>query len=275
MTAQHVSDLASAKSTAENAKSDIDTLKTDNSDDHEAIRKEAADALAEAKQQMLDDKPWFRDYWNTLCGQIITYQDKSYGGYDAATDTYTLNGLTLTEAEARRIALFADKSFINSDTVNNFTGNFERTVLPILIMGKSAVGRSMNSAFAYDSKKEACTFRQGTNGYRCVSDIRLCFAANTALKSIEGLRLASGALTQQAFWQCYALQTLQIYNLDSDLDLGDCPELTTDSVAFIITWSAATQARTLTLHHAVYEQLTQVQIAEAAEKNISIAEAAE
>lgn len=221
------------------------------------------------------DKIWFRNYWNMLCGQVLTSQDKSFGGYDAATDTYTLNGLTLTEAEARRIAVIADKSIINSDTVNNFAGHFERTVLPILIMGKSAVGRSMNSAFAYDSKKEVITFRQGGNGYRCVSDIRLCFAGNTALTRIEGLRLASGALTSQAFWHCYALETLQIYNLDSDIDLSDCPELTMDSVAFIITWSAATQARTLTLHSDVYAQLTPVQIANAVAKNISIAEAAE
>lgn len=221
------------------------------------------------------DKAWFRGYWNMLCGAILTFQDKSYGGYNYATDTYTLNGLTLTEDEARRIAVYADKSVINSDTANHFVGHGERTVLPILIMAKSGVGRSMKSAFAYDAKKEALTFRHGVNDAHCVSDLRETFAGNTALKSIEGLRLAHGAPTAYAFWHCYALQTLQLYNLDSDLDLGDCSELTMDSVTFILTWSAATATRTLTLHHDVYEQLTQIQIAEALEKNISIAEAAE
>ncbi len=221
------------------------------------------------------DKIWFRDYWTMLCGQILTGQDKSYGGYDAASDTYTLNGLTLTEAEARRIAVYADKSVINGDTAYHFAGHGERTVLPILIMAKSGVGRSMQGAFAYNSKKVSLSFRRGTNDYCCASDLRETFAGCTALKSIEGLRLAHGAQTGYAFWHCYALQTLQLYNLDSDLDLGDCSELSTDSVAFIVTWSAATATRTLTLHHDVYSQLTPIQIAEAAQKNISIAEAAE
>ena len=220
------------------------------------------------------DKAWFRDYWNMLCGQILTAQDKTYGGYDYASDTYTLNGLTLTEAEARRIALYADKSIINSDTDSRFSGNAERTVLPILIMGR-ATGRSMQRAFGYDSKKEVLTFRHGVNDMRCVSDIREAFAGNTALKSIDGLRLAHGAQTGYAFWHCYALKTLQLYNLDSDLDLGDCSELTTDSVVFIVKWSDTTASRTLTLHHKVYSQLTPKQINEAREHNISIAEAAE
>ena len=71
------------------------------------------------------------------------------------------------------------------------------------------------------------------------------------------------------------METLLLYNLDSDLDLGDCAELSLDSVTFILTWSAATATRTLTLHHDVYSQLTPVQIADALNKNISIAEAAE
>ncbi len=221
------------------------------------------------------DKAWFRGYWNMLCGQILTFQDKPYGGYDYATDTYTLNGLTLTEAEARRIAVYADKSVINVDTNSHFAGHGERTVLPILIMARSGVGRSMKSAFAYDAKKEALTFRHGVNDAHCVSDLRETFAGCTALKSIEGLRLAHGAQTGYAFWHCYALETLQLYNLDSDLDLGDCSELSLDSVTFILTWSDATATRTLTLHHDVYSQLTPLQIADALNKNISIAEAAE
>lgn len=217
---------------------------------------------------------WFRDYWNMLCGPILTAQDKSYGGYDYATDTYTLNGLTLTEAEARRIALYADKSIINSDTDSRFSGNTERTVLPILIIGR-ATGRSMQRAFGYDAKKEAITFRHGQNDTRCVSDISEAFAGNTSLKSIDGLRLAHGAQTDYAFWHCYALETLQLYNLDSDLNLGDCSALTIDSIMFILARSAATTKRTLTLHHNVYSLLTPGQIAEALNKNISIAEAAE
>lgn len=234
------------------------------------------DAATGKLAKLINDRSqtWFRDYWNMLCGQILTAQDKSYGGYDYATDTYTLNGLTLTEAEARRIALYADKSIINSDTDSRFSGNAERTVLPILIMGR-ATGRSMQRAFGYDSKKEVLTFRHGQNDTRCVSDIREAFAGNTSLKSIDGLRLAHGAQTSYAFWHCYALETLQLYNLDSDLDLGDCSELTIDSVMFILARSAAATKRTLTLHNKVYSQLTPIQIAEALEKNISIAEAAE
>lgn len=234
------------------------------------------DAATGKLAKLINDRSqtWFRDYWNMLCGQILTSQDKSYGGYDYATDTYTLNGLTLTEAEARRIALYADKSIINSDTDSRFSGNTERTVLPILIIGR-ATGRSMQRAFGYDAKKEAITFRHGQNDTRCVSDISEAFAGNTSLKSIDGLRLAHGAQTGYAFWHCYALETLQLYNLDSDLNLGDCSELTIDSVMFILARSAATTKRTLTLHHNVYSQLTPVQIAEALNKDISIAEAAE
>lgn len=235
------------------------------------------DAATGKLAKLINDRSqtWFRDYWNMLCGQILTEQDKSYGGYDYASDTYTLNGLTLTEAEARRIALYADKSIINVDTNSHFAGHGERTVLPILIMARSGVGRSMKSAFAYDAKKEALTFRHGVNDAHCVSDLRETFAGNTSLKSIEGLRLAHGAQTGYAFWHCYALETLQLYNLDSDLDLGDCSELTIDSVMFILARSAAATKRTLTLHNKVYSQLTPIQIAEALGKNISIAEAAE
>lgn len=234
------------------------------------------DKAAGKMAKLINDRSqtWFRDYWNMLCGQILTSQDKSYGGYDYASDTYTLNGLTLTEAEARRIALYADKSIINSDTYSRFSGNAERTVLPILIMGR-AEGRSMQRAFGYDNKKEAITFRHGVNDTRCVSDIREAFASNTSLKSIDGLRLAHGAQTGYAFWHCYALETLQLYNLDSDLDLSDCEMLSAGSILFIAKWSAATAKRTLTLHHNVYSQLTPIQIAEALNKNISIAEAAE
>ena len=46
MTTQHVSDLATAKATAETAKNGLSTLKEDNAKDHAAIRKEATDALA-------------------------------------------------------------------------------------------------------------------------------------------------------------------------------------------------------------------------------------
>ena len=234
------------------------------------------DKAAGKMAKLINDRSqtWFRDYWNMLCGQILTSQDKSYGGYDYASDTYTLNGLTLTEAEARRIALYADKSIINNDTDSRFSGNAERTVLPILIMGRAA-GRSMQRAFGYDNKKEAITFRHGVNDARCVSDIREAFAGNTSLKSIDGLRLAHGAQTGYAFWHCYALETLQLYNLDSDLDLSDCEMLSAGSILFIAKWSAATAKRTLTLHHNVYSQLTPIQIAEALNKNISIAEAAE
>lgn len=221
------------------------------------------------------DKAWFHGYWNMLCGQILTLQDKSYGGYDYATDTYTLNGLTLSEAEARRIAVYADKSIINSDTDCHFMGYGERTVLPILIMARSGVGRSLKSAFGYNSKLEALTFRHGVNDAHCVSDLRETFAGNTSLKSIDGLRLAHGAQTGYAFWHCYALRTLQLYNLDSDLNLGDCENLSVDSVMFILNWSNATEKRTLTLHPSVYAQLTPLQIADALNRNISIAEAAE
>lgn len=221
------------------------------------------------------DKAWFHGYWNMLCGQILTFQDKSYGGYDYATDTYTLNGLTLSEAEARRIAVYADKSIINSDTDCHFMGYGERTVLPILIMARSGVGRSLKSAFGYNSKLEALTFRHGVNDAHCVSDLRETFAGNTSLKSIDGLRLAHGAQTGYAFWHCYALRTLQLYNLDSDLNLGDCENLSVDSVMFILNWSNATEKRTLTLHPSVYAQLTPLQIADALNRNISIAEAAE
>lgn len=221
------------------------------------------------------DKTWFHNYWNMLCGQVLTYQDKSYGRYDYATDTYKLNGLTLTEAEARRIAVFADKSIINSDTDCHFMGYGERTVLPILIMARSGVGRSLKSAFGYNSKLEALTFRHGVNDAHCVSDLRETFAGNTSLISIDGLRLAHGAQTGYAFWHCYALRTLQLYNLDSDLNLGDCENLSVDSVMFILNWSNATEKRTLTLHPSVYAQLTPLQIVEALNKGISIAEAAE
>lgn len=222
------------------------------------------------------DKIWFRDYWNTLCGVVSNYlQDKSYGGYDAATDTYTLNGLTLTEAEARRIAVIADKSIINSDTAYNFAGHLERTVLPILILGQAGVGRSMQNAFAYDNKKEVITFRQGNIDYRCVSDLRFCFAGNTALTRIEGLRLAKGAKTDYAFWHCYALETLQIYNLDSDLNLNDCEALSTDSVLFIAKQSNTTTTRTITLHADVFGSLSPLQISEVQNKGISLAVAAE
>lgn len=221
------------------------------------------------------DKTWFHNYWNMLCGQVLTHQDKSYGRYDYATDTYKLNGLTLTEAEARRIAVFADKSIINSDTDCHFMGYGERTVLPILIMARAGVGRSLKAAFGYNSKLEALTFRHGVNDAHCVSDLRETFAGNTSLKSIDGLRLAHGAQTGYAFWHCYALQTLQLYNLDSDLNLGDCENLSVDSVMFILNWSNTTDKRTLTLHPSVYAQLTPLQIAEALNKDISIAEAAE
>ncbi len=219
------------------------------------------------------DKRWFRAFFNLLCGAILPTGDKSYGGYDYATDKYTLNGLTLTEAEARRIAMWSNSAIINSDTTVSFAGNNERTVLPLLLASKSGAGRSMASAFAYDLYKEAISFRHGTNDYCCASSIFECFAGNPALKTIEGLRLASGAPTQYAFWHCYALQTLQLYNLDSDLDLGDCSKLSQESVAFIVAQSNCTEARTLTLHADVYARLTQLQIADALAKNISIAQA--
>lgn len=99
------------------------------------------------------------------------------------------------------------------------------------------------------------------------------------LRRIEGvIYLRSTAKLSCAFDWCYALETVKIHSLASNLDLRDCRVLSLESLRFMVDYSRVTNAITITVHPDVYAKLTdeantewhQVLI-DAAAKNITFA----
>lgn len=73
------------------------------------------------------------------------------------------------------------------------------------------------------------------------------------------------------FSRCYALENVRLQELKNDLSIADSPNLTLDSIEYMIANRSGTNAFTITLHPDAYARVTDELFALAAEKNITIA----
>ena len=110
-------------------------------------------------------------------------------------------------------------------------------------------------------------------------DLSYAFYMCSKLKRIDGIiYIDSRANLSNAFGWCFALETVKIHHLASNLDLRDCRVISLESLRYMVDYSRVTNAITITVYKDIYAKLTDETNAEwhavlvaAAEKNITFA----
>lgn len=216
----------------------------------------------------------FIDLWNEACGK--------WGRYNAETGFFELNGLTdITYEEAVRIyslcagwsgniAYDSAKSALSRDLKI-------RTALPIYY---AAGNGYMNlGGFAHTNRSIEVINFVVESFNNSTQDLSYAFYMCSKLKRIDGIiYLDSRANLSNAFGWCFALETVKIHRLASNLDLHDCRVISLESLRYMVDYSRVTNAITITVYKDIYAKLTDktneewhAVLVAAAEKNITFA----
>lgn len=192
----------------------------------------------------------FRDLWNTAGGK-----------YNAETGYYELNGLTdinygqaLTIYNAGAFRPVANVEFRQYSLNRQIKTNipyaqswYTQFYMPIC----------MRYMFASCVLLEAVRFSNAEDGGSMVilatgSGESMFSECNKLVKVFEILDFSKVTDLTRTFTGCTSLTTIRIRNLRRHLYIGDSPNLSKDSILYLIQNSAATEAITVTLHPTAY-----------------------
>ncbi len=207
-------------------------------------------------------------------------------GYDCQYDgtkekPFTCNTVELTYDEA--IAVYNTPRFMQYNS-----GQFSllNPMVKTIILGLDrAMGRieDIRNTFRTPSlvAVRVCIDNPNQITYSPYTDISYAFYGCTNLKKILGIigfESQTANKTDKAFGGCKALEEVKIYHLRSDVSFHSSPLLSFQSLDYIVTNAANSNAITITVHSNVYAKLTDETNIEwntllntAAEKNISFA----
>lgn len=188
----------------------------------------------------------FRDMWNSACG--------ADGTYNATTGYYELNGITdLTYSQAVDILNYGYISWLpnGASTGNQPLANRIRTMFPPqnnrIFAGGTAI--SMQSNFQYMSGVEVVKLQAGTESTIIVSGGTYMFYMCGKLKQIIGIfNLKDAPAINGSFDSCYALVSVKLLNLKTNINLKYSPLLSYDSVKYMVDNAANTTAIVITVH---------------------------
>lgn len=217
-------------------------------------------------------KDLFIDYWNASC----VYCDFNrivdrFGEYVEESDLFELCGTLLTYEEALEVAPMFTREIMATYMENKYCNLMVRAIPAVPC---SSWGCSYKHTFAASIKLERIRFSAKTaGGLVRITDGSMMFLACSALKVIEGtLYINANTNTASMFEQCVKLREVRIITLNS-LSLKDSPELSDESIAYLINHREGSKAITVTLHPTAYARVTDELFETAASKNITIASA--
>lgn len=214
----------------------------------------------------------FIDYWNASCVycEFNGIVDR-FGEYVEESYLFELCGTLLTYEEALEVAPMFTREIMATYMENKYCNLMVRAIPAVPC---SSWGCSYKHTFAASIKLERIRFSAKTaGGLVRITDGSMMFLACSALKVIEGtLYINENANTEAMFSQCVKLREVRIITLKS-LSLKDSPELSDESIAYLINHREGSKAITVTLHPTAYARVTDELFETAASKNITIASA--
>lgn len=217
-------------------------------------------------------KDLFIDYWNASCvyREFNGIVDR-FGEYVEESDLFELCGTLLTYEEALEVAPMFTREIMATYMENKYCN---LTVRAIPAVPCSSWGCSYKHTFAASIKLERIRFSAKTaGGLVRISNGLYMFLACVKLHTIEGtLYIYENTNTGAMFDQCGKLREVRIITLNN-LRLADSPELSDESIAYLINHREGSKAITITLHPTAYARVTDELFETAASKNITIASA--
>ena len=216
-------------------------------------------------------KDWFIDYWNASC----VYRDFNgivdrFGEYVEESDLFELCGTLLTYEEALEVAPLFTRSIFADYMDHRYTSLLVRAIPAVPV---SSWGCSYVHTFGACLKLERIRFAKTNGGLVRISNGQYMFLGCKKLHTIEGtLYIKENANTEGMFDQCGKLREVRIITLDN-LRLANSPELSDESIAYLINHREGSKAITITLHPTAYARVTDELFETAASNNITIASA--
>lgn len=228
-------------------------------------------------------KALFADLWDEACVGSLgwgTNPDYSpnhvcFGYYDADMDSYRLNGLDLTYAEAVRVYYAGP---LRNTPFKAFYGGFPfiRTNLPPHVIASNAL--ELNSTFGGCSCLEVANIKAGL----WASGDNIFYANNKLRKVIGEFVLDTGSMVNLSpYLTIPLLEDMHIRwrggGSTQPLNIANLPAFNAASLEWMITNSPAltdeSKTRTCTLHADAYARLTNEMLAQAVEKGITFVSA--
>ncbi|MDE6317212.1 MAG: DUF4886 domain-containing protein [Muribaculaceae bacterium] len=201
--------------------------------------------------------------WNTACG--------TYGRYNEFTCLFELNGLTdITYEEAIKIyALYPLCEVAFSTKAYLFQSLEMRTLFPIRVNGYV----DMSAMFQTSAlSKIRLNFASTASAAKIIN----MFYYADKLESIYGeVTLGDSGSTAYAsgFSGCAKLRDIQLKKLKYSISFSHSPDLSVESLIYMVTNSVNTSQITITLHRNAYARVTDELFTLAEERNITLAAA--
>lgn len=226
----------------------------------------------EAEDEGRKDPPRaFIDLWNASC----VYTDYNritdrFGEYVEDKGLFELCGTLLTYEEALEIAPLFTRSIFADYMDHRYTSLLVRALPAVPV---SAWGCSYVHTFGACLNLERIRFAKTNGGLVRISNALYMFLGCLKLHTIEGtLYINENANTESMFDNCEKLREVRIITLTS-LRLAQSPELSDESIAYLVNNRQGSKAITLTLHPTAYARVTEEIFEAAAAKNVTIASA--
>lgn len=210
--------------------------------------------------------------WTEPSAEFVAEAEGAGAVYNRATGYFELNGLTdLTETEMRTILPYMTLGKMGGSLEMRFCRVPIRTVT-IYVEG-AATRDSMSLAMAfYVSSLSTIRFVIRDRNVTKVQPryILNAFRYCTLLRTIYGvIDLANISGSTNAFEACFALEDVNLSGIKASIALRDSPNLSLDSITYMVENAANTAPITITLHGTVYGRLTDELIAAAQQKQIT------
>ena len=205
--------------------------------------------------------------------------------YDEASGTFTLNGVTgLTATDIRTILNAGMFRPIQEVESRQYSLNRQiRTIIPYNQNWYTQFYMSICPRYMFAScvNLEAVRFSNASDGGTMALSLKgsgeAMFNECGKLKKVfEILDFGNVTDFSRILTGCTALTTIRIRNLGRSLSFSDCPNLSKDSILYLIQNSAATSAITVTLHPTAYAMAvadTEIQNALQQKTFVSLAQA--
>ncbi len=204
-----------------------------------------ADSVDEAKKAV------FIDLWKNAVG--------SYGGYDESTGLFSLNGLTdITYAQAVTIYNQTNQ-FMGAMRGGKYAHCTFRTNIPNRSIYNSASSVSYTYAFRNNTAVEVIKGNYGTSGVTPTTLID-AFYGCTSLRVIDMVFNCNSITTQtnfsnSVFGRCAALEEVRLRNVRVNVDLSACPNISYESLEYLLNNAANTDRIDIKVHSTVYDKI--------------------
>lgn len=195
-------------------------------------------------------KDLFIDLWNTAAGY--------FGSYNSNTGYFELNGLTdITYEEALDIFI-ASMPYMNIKINANAADSYNACIKPRTYFNLCLQDGKVD--FSYNQKLEVLNFcpycRPGKNGFNWYNNNnirKIIVSSNSRFGINTGSVIAYNSIT---FNNLPSLEDVHIKLYNTDVPIKDSPNLTFESVKYLVDNSQNTEAVTVTVHPDVYAKLT-------------------